>query len=82
MKNTKIIKKQYLCRAKQGKYNMDKFNRAQIGLNYGALKPGVKGEARRDAVFTGVSHSVHNQPYGHSVTAHHPCYGAFDTHPT
>ena len=28
-----------------------------------------------------VSHSVHNLPYGFSVTAH-PCYGAVGTHTT
>ena len=28
-----------------------------------------------------VSHSVHNQPHGYSVTAH-PCYDVVDTRPT
>ena len=37
--------------------------------------------AREGNVFTGVCHSVHNRPYGYSITAH-PCYGAVATHPT
>ena len=37
--------------------------------------------AREGNVFTGLCHSVHNQPHGYSVTAH-PCNGAVDTHPT
>ena len=37
--------------------------------------------AREGYVFTGVCHSVHNQPHGYSVTAHH-CYSAVGTHPT
>ena len=36
--------------------------------------------ARKGNVFRGLCHSVHNQPYGYSVTAH-PCYGAVGTHP-
>ena len=32
-------------------------------------------------VFTGVCHSVHNWPYGYSVTVH-PCYSTVGVHPT
>ena len=43
--------------------------------------------AREGNVFTGVCHSVHNRPYGHSVTAHAcwllgHCYGEVGMHPT
>ena len=37
--------------------------------------------AREGNVFTGICNSVHNRPYGYSVTAH-PCYSAVGTHPT
>ena len=37
--------------------------------------------AREGIVFTCVCHSVHNQPYGYSVTAH-PYHSAVGTHPT
>ena len=43
--------------------------------------------AREGNVFTGICHSVHNWPYGHSITAHPwwllgHCYGAVGMHST
>ena len=37
--------------------------------------------AREGDIFTGIWHSVHNQPHCYSVTAH-PCHSAAGKHPT
>ena len=43
--------------------------------------PHFYSTARKDNVFTGVCHSVHNRPHGYSVTVH-PIYSAVGARPT
>ena len=48
------------------------------------MDPGFPKEGANSAggnVFPGICHSVCNQPYGYSVTAH-ACYSAVGRHPT
>ena len=50
-------------------------------LSFNCIFTDRKGRCLSGAYQALISHSVHNRPHGHSVTAH-PCYGMVGTDPT